>query len=207
MNIILVLSTNSNLQFNIIISVSDISISLESSIISEIVQSSLNSSNSESSSSEDNITSERQNVINSIIEFGLRFKLPLVGYESLLKLIRNLPGLSETLLTSLPRNFKEILNEKIGLNDITYNYICRKCSNIQDREFGSPPEMACFFCNSTIPQNTDFFVYIGVEKQLSKCVSQNISDILSYRQKIIAGSSGCSLRYMGWKNFKGSNLK
>lgn len=42
------------------------------------------------------------------------------------------------------------------------------------------------------PQNADFFIYIGVKKQLIQSVSQNISAILSHREKFVEGRfSGC----------------
>lgn len=147
---------------------------------------SLDFSKNLSNNSDDNLSEDVNTILKGIVDFGLLHKLPLTGFERMLEFVKTIPRMDLDLISCLPKSFREITAKAVENQDITYHFRCKKCNNTVQK--GAGTSKAICVCGEIVPSGSDFFVYIGVEKQIIRSLQVHSTEVMTFRQNLMDNS-------------------
>lgn len=113
--------------------------------------------------------------MNRIMQHHIKFNGSYCSLEELAKMVNRTPNASIQ-VPSTKYKIKKSIDPIFSSEKYSK---CMKCRNY----VGSLSEAKC--CSSTQLDNSEYFVYIGIEQQLVLSIKQNIKDILNHYYKVL----------------------
>lgn len=135
-------------------------------------------------SEEKNINNNpRDELIKGVMRVYMRHQLTKVAVEDIAKLINRAQGAN----AKIPENKATIFNEFLSKSDLkVYKYtLCKKCNDYTKSDFKQKGQISCQQCHVSLKATMNFFIYLQVEPQLKRILSDYHQEIASYRNECL----------------------